>query len=152
MHTVGDLHRNINLNFGGFTVTTNNTTNTNNSTNISGGTQIGNQFAAGSNEFKGTINNITSTEGKMLENLTENLIKALREEKQMDGANPEEVADAVNQVREEAKKKSVNKLSLNGILTGINMVMSNVSNISAKTNDLYTQWHDHIVTLFHLGS
>lgn len=124
----------------------------NNSTTINGGTVTGNQFAAGSTEFKGTINNITSVEQQKLENLTENLIKALKEESQMEGANPEEVADAVNQVREEAKKKSGNKLSINGILTGINMVMNNVTNISDKTRAFYTQWHEHIVHLLNLGS
>jgi len=124
--------------------------NPNNSTIITGGTVSGNQFAAGSTEFKGTINNITKTEEQKLENLTANLLKALGEEKTMEGADPAEVADAVNQVKEAATQQNVNKLSLNGILSGINMVMQNVTNISDKTKLLYGQWHEHIVNLFKL--
>jgi len=147
-HSVGDSKVTFNINQffdnGGNTYMTTN----DNSTTISGGNVSGNQFGAGSKDFKGVINNITKTEEQKLENLTENLIKALSEEKDINGANPDEVVDAINQVREEATKKSVNKLSLNGILSGINMVMQNVTNISDKTKMLYTQWHEHINNLF----
>jgi hypothetical protein len=117
-----------------------------NSTNISGGKVEGNQFAAGSHNFKGTLI-ITKTQEQKLEHLTDSLIKALQGESELEGANTDEVVDAVKQVREEAKKKNPNKLSLKGMLTGINMVMSDVKNISTNAEGLYSQWHDYILNL-----
>jgi hypothetical protein len=147
-HTVGDLGRPVVINYfpnGGTPIMTSQYND--NSTNISGGNVEGNQFASGSQGFQGTLT-ITKTQGQKLENLTESLIKSLKTEPPMEGANAEEVVDAVNQVRNEAKKKNSNKLSLNGMLTGINMVMTNVKNLSQNTQDVYSQWHDYIQSLF----
>jgi hypothetical protein len=149
-HSVGDLQKNFiiqNFYEGSALMTSHN----DNSTTISGGNVTGNQFAAGSTEFKGAINNITSNEEKKLENLTEKLIQSLKDEPNIEGADPSEIIDAVDQVRQEAKKKSINKLSLKGIVAGISMVMQNVQNISENTKAVYEQWHSHIESLFGLG-
>lgn len=149
---MGDTTINIHINKyeGENTVTNNNqTTTTNNSTTISGGTVTGNQFAAGSTDFKGTINNITAPQQEKLNQLTDDLIAALKlEADKIEGTNVDEVTDAVNQAREAASKETVNKLSLNGVLTGINMVMENITNLSTSTTQLYQQWHGHIASLF----
>lgn len=136
-------------NYSGETKVTNNNQPINNSTTISGGTVTGNQFAAGSTDFKGTINNITGSQKEQLEQLTESLILALKSEaEKFEGTNVEEITDAINQVQDAASKDTVNKLSLNGLLTGINMVMANVTSISASTTQLYQQWHSYITSLF----
>ncbi|MGA3677835.1 hypothetical protein [Lysinibacillus agricola] len=122
---------------------------TNNSTTISGGTFTGNQFAAGSSNFRGTINNITGSQKDELLQITESLITALMSEKEkFQDINVEEVAETINQVTEEATKEKVNKFSLNGLLTGINAAIGNVTSISASTMQLYQQWHEHISSLF----
>ncbi len=121
--------------------------NNNNSTTINGGTNNGNQFATGSTEFKGVVNNIGTPELKKLEDLTESLILALKAESNQIN-DVEEITDAIIQVREASNKETVNKLSLNGMLSGINIVMSNVNGISTSTNQLYQDWYGHITSLF----
>lgn len=149
-HTVGDRERQVIINHfyeGAKMMTTNN--HTNNSTTISGGTVSGNQFAAGSTDFKGTINNISAPQQQEIKQLTNSLIEALQSEKEsIKDANVEEITDAIEQVKEAATKETVNKLSLNGLLTGINMVMQNISGISASTKQLYQEWHGHVASLF----
>ncbi|MFP3415171.1 hypothetical protein SB773_27020 [Bacillus sp. SIMBA_074] len=119
-----------------------------NSTTISGGTVKGNQFAGGSKDFQGVINNVSGTEKEKIETLTNDLIESLKREETIENANPEEIIDAVNQVRDATKKPKINKLSLRGILDGINMVMTSVNGISDKTKGIYDQWHDQISQLF----
>lgn len=146
---MGDLNRPINFIFtdGSDFIMTDKYSN--NSTSISGGSTVqGNQFAAGSKDFQGTVNYITTNDQDKIEQLTSELVAALKNEQNIENTNSEEIIDAVNQVRDETKKQKVNKLSVKGILTGINMVMTNVSGISDKTKGLYDQWHEHIAQLF----
>lgn len=123
--------------------------NNDNSTTISGGNVTGNQFAADSTEFKGVINNLSSPQHEKLNQLTTSLIDALKvENNQITGVNIEEVTDAVEQAKEAATKESVNKLTLNGLLTGIKMVMDDVKGISVATKQIYLDWHEEISTIF----
>ncbi|WP_144497250.1 hypothetical protein [Bacillus toyonensis] len=121
---------------------------TNNSTTISGGEVKGNQFAAGSEGFRGTITTTSITGQEKIEELTNALIESLHNEKNIEDASPEEIIDAVNQVRDETKKPKFNKLSLEGIVAGINTVMTSVNGISATTKEVYDQWHEQISQLF----
>lgn len=116
------------------------------STNISGGNVSGNQFAAGSQEFSGIVNNITITETKELDNLTRELIQALKEEQDAN-FDPSEIINAVEELRLEVKQKTVQKQSLQGRLSGINMVMQTIKNISEGTIYLYDKWKEYIEAL-----
>ncbi|MGZ9774039.1 hypothetical protein ACXY7N_26150 [Bacillus toyonensis] len=149
-HTMGDTRRPFTINIfnhGGGMIMTEKYNN--NSTNISGGgTFTGVQFAAGSKDFQGVVNNISSNNSDKIEELTNALIESLKTEKNIENTSPEEIIDAVNQVRDETKKQKVNKLSLKGIVAGINMVMTSVNGISTKTKEVYNQWHDQIAQLF----
>jgi len=148
VHAMGGLEPRILINnFKGDQIMTND--HTNNSTTITGGTVSGNQFAAGSTEFKGTINNISSIKQDEIKQLSLSLIEALRAEAdQITEANVAEITDAINQVSEAASAETVNKLSLNGLLTGIKMVMNDVKGISVATKQVYLDWHQEISTLF----
>ncbi len=120
----------------------------NNSVNMGdGNTLVGNQFAPGSDNFSGNIENISVEQKTELEELTQKLINALKSERTIEGANTEDIIDAVSQAEKEAKKKKVNKVSLMGIITGINLVMNNIQGISAATHAMYTQWHEVITGL-----
>jgi hypothetical protein len=121
--------------------------NNDNSVTISGGEVKGNQFAAGSKDFQGTINHITSDQSQTLDHLTKKLIDALAQEPELKEQN-EEMIDAVKQVQEQAKGDKVNKLSIMGILTGINTVMDSVTGISSFVVAAYKAWHDYIIKLF----
>lgn len=116
-----------------------------NSTIISGnGNNLsGNQFAAGSKDFQGTINNISSGLADQLEKLTNSLVKQLQETP-VPGVEKDEVIDAVKQVEAQVKQKTINKISISGLLSGINMVIQNADNISSKVITLYNEWSSFI--------
>jgi hypothetical protein len=123
--------------------------NNDNTVNISGGNVTGNQFAAGSKDFQGTINNISQNDLKKIDELTESLIASISNEQEIQGADPQEIIDAVKQVRSEASKKTVNKISIKGLLSGINMVVTNLKNISASSKAIYNDWYAHFTNLFY---
>ena len=111
----------------------------NNSTNISGGNVNGNQFAAGSKDFQGVINNISTELADELERITSSLVKQLQETP-VTGVETEQVIDAVKQVETQVKQKKINKISITGLVAGINMVIQNADNISTKVISLYNEW------------
>ncbi|SEI74571.1 hypothetical protein [Paenibacillus polymyxa] len=139
--SLGDEKRNITIVFKGEKIQV--SQNVDNSVKISGGNNQGSIFAAGSNEFRGTINNISSSDIDELGKLTEKLVAALQTE-ELDGADNEDIINAVQQVEAETKKEKVNKISLRGILSGIDMVMQNVRNVSNSAVSIYTDWSAHV--------
>lgn len=121
--------------------------NVNNSVEINNSTVTASQFASGAKSFKGKINNVT-TQVNELDELTEQLINAVKNEASFVGENKEELIDAIEQARKGATSKVVNKLSLNGILTGINTFMTGMNNLSSNTSQLYTKWYEYFSQLF----
>lgn len=150
--TVGDLEKSntsttVIMNYGGINVMKHNSYN--NSVNMGdGNTLVGNQIVPGSDNFSGKIENGSFGQKEDLENLTEKLISALRSEQAIEGANTEDIIDAIGQAEKETKKKKINKVSLMGIISGINLVMNNIQGISAATFEIYTQWQDVITSLY----
>lgn len=146
---MGDDERGLNILFinGGLTMQ-NNITKTDNSISIGSNTSLtGVQFAHNSENFKGVIEINKDTKSN-LEKITEELIRAISQERELNGADPEEIIDAINQANDEVKKEKTNKLSLKGIVSGIHIVMNDIHNISSVTHEIYSQWYDMITTVF----
>jgi hypothetical protein len=149
VHTLDDLGKNvfIQVSYGGINVMSQDHS-TNNSVSITGRNVAGNQFAAGSKDFRGTINNITSAQSSKIDELTEQLIKALESEKSVQGTNTDDLIDAVKQVYQQTREEKINKISLQGVLSGISMVLQSTKDISTNTITLYNQWFGYIQDLF----
>ena len=149
--TVGDLEKStasttVIMNYGGISVMEHNSYN--NSVNMGdGNTLVGNQVAPGSDNFSGKIESVSVGQKTELEELTEKLIDALKNEKDIEKSSTEDIIDAVNQAEKETKKKKINKVSLMGIISGINLVMNNIQGISTATYEIYTKWQDVITSL-----
>lgn len=112
-----------------------------NSTNISNSNGIsGNQFASGSKDFQGVINNITPELAGEFERITNSLVKQLQETP-VKGVETEQVVDAIKQVESQVKQKKINKISITGLVAGINMVIQNAEDISTKVISLYDKWN-----------
>jgi len=135
-HPLGDA--NTYLILGGMNMYQNNSTNISNSSGISG-----NQFAAGSKDFQGVINNISPELAEDLERITSALVKQLQETP-VTGVETEQVVDAVKQVEAQVKQKTINKISITGLVAGINMVIQNAGNVSTKVISLYNEWSTFI--------
>lgn len=118
-----------------------------NSTHINGDNNTGNQFGAGSKDFQGTINNISIESLSELEKLTNELIGYIQQTP-IDGVATEELTDAIKQVETQAKQKTINKLSIKGLLSGISMVIQTGKNISDDLHSIYTNWSTYIDKLF----
>ena len=131
-HPLGEANNYFIL--GGMNMCQNNSTSINNSSGISG-----NQFAAGSKDFQGVINNISPELSDELERITHSLVKQLQETP-VNGVETEQVIDAVKQVEAQVKQKTINKISITGLVAGINMVIQNADNISTKVMSLYDEW------------
>lgn len=144
-HTVGDLDRDLTINFN--IIGAANMTKNDNRVSISAGDMTNTQIAAGSDEFKGSITHLSAEQQNQLKTLTDQLIDSVKNEPALETSS-EEIVDAVSQVRELATQEKVNKLSLRGIMDGINVVISNVANISTNTATIYSQWKDYIIQLF----
>jgi len=141
-HSLGDISMNIYL--GDHTVKNNNFNDL--STSINNSTISGSQFAAGSKDFQGTINNISQETIEQLEKLTNDLVKHIQESP-IEGVETSEIIDAVKQVETQVKQKTINKLTIKGILEGIKMVVQNGQGISHSLLSIYTDWNTFIHNL-----
>lgn len=113
------------------------------STSIMNSTINSSQFAAGSNDFQGTINNISQDSIKQLEKLTDELIKNIQETP-IKGVETSEIIDAVKQVETQVKQKNSNKFTIKGILEGIKIVIQNGKDISGNLHSIYNDWSTYI--------